>query len=178
VLDLETLTGAQATGVIPTPPATVSDYMSALDLGFVNGKKIGYNGTLTEGSPLKIAYDALVAVAAGMVPRPQTTVGSLPAVPSGYEQHKTIDEVQFRTNLPLRKAAYHKAIDDMMEHTNSDPAQPLEPVIAILGSVPSGPQAGYPQVTIPMGYSTTTRRTLDVSVNGGAYDERDLIGVA
>jgi amidase len=218
-----------ATGVIPTPPARVSDYMSALDLGFVKGKKIGYNGTLTEGSPLKIAYDALVAAGAVMVPRPQTTVGSLPAVPSGYEQHKTIDEyykrlgpnvpitslvdevadnqanaqqalkfgnrthlseslvdttpggeneVQFRTNLPLRKAAYHKAIDDMMDYTNSDPAQPRDPVIAILGSVPSGPQAGYPQVTIPMGYSTTTRRTLDVSVNGGAYDERDLIGVA
>ena len=29
-----------------------------------------------------------------------------------------------------------------------------------------------------MGYNTTTRRTLNVSVNGGAYDERNLIGVA
>ena len=29
-----------------------------------------------------------------------------------------------------------------------------------------------------MGYSTTTRRTLNVSVNGNAYDERNLIGVA
>jgi amidase len=218
-----------ATGVIPTPPSTVPDYMSALDLNFVRGKKIGYNGTLTEGSPLKLAHDALVAAGAIMVPRPTTTVGTLPPVPSGYEQHKTIDEyyqrlgpdapikslveevadnqanaqqalkfgngshmseslvditpgganeVQFRTNLPLRKAAWHKAIDDMMEYTNSDPSQPRDPVIAILGSVPSGPQAGYPQVTIPMGYSTTNRRTLDVSVNGGAYDERDLVGVA
>ena len=44
--------------------------------------------------------------------------------------------------------------------------------------MPSGPQAGYPQITIPMGYNATTRRTLNVSVNGNAYDERNLIGVA
>ena len=29
-----------------------------------------------------------------------------------------------------------------------------------------------------MGYNTTTRRTLNVSVNGNAYDERNLIGIA
>jgi Asp-tRNA(Asn)/Glu-tRNA(Gln) amidotransferase A subunit family amidase len=217
-----------ATGVIPAPPATVPDYLSALDLNFVTGKKIGYNGNLTEGSPLKIAFDALTAAGAIMVPRPTTTVPALPAVPAGYEQHKTIDayyqrlgpnapitslvaevadnqahpqqalkfgnsahlaesladvtpgganEVQFRTNLPLRKAAWHKAINDMVDFPNSDPGQPADPVIAILGNVPNGPQAGYPTITIPMGYSTTTRRALNVAVNGDAYDERNLIGV-
>jgi amidase len=217
-----------ATGVIPTPPATVPDYLAALDPDFVRGKKIGYNGTLTDGSPLKIAFDALVAAGAIMVPRPVATVGTLPPVPNGYEPHKTIDEyyrrlgpdapvkslveevaanqtdprqalkfgnsqhlsesqvdispgaaneIQFRTNLPLRKAAWHKAIDDMMAFTNSDPAQPADPVIAILGSVPSGPQAGYPTITIPMGYAAATRRAVNVQVNGNAYDERNLIGV-
>ena len=29
-----------------------------------------------------------------------------------------------------------------------------------------------------MGYSATQRRALSVSVNGGAFDERDLLGVA
>ena len=29
-----------------------------------------------------------------------------------------------------------------------------------------------------MGYNTTTRRTVNVSVNGNAYDERNLIGMA
>ena len=29
-----------------------------------------------------------------------------------------------------------------------------------------------------MGYNATQRRTVNVSVNGGAYDERNLIGVA
>ncbi|MEW9533361.1 amidase family protein [Microbispora sp. NPDC049125] len=217
-----------ATGVIPTPPAQVPDYMAALDTGFVKGKKIGFNGTLTDGSPLKAAYDALTAAGAIMVPRPTTTIGTLPALPAGYEQHKTIDEyykrlgpqapiqslaqeitdnqanaqqalkfgnanhvsagladitpgganeTAYRANLPVRKAAWHKAIDDMMTYTNSDPAQPADPVIAILGSVPNAPQAGYPSITIPMGYAATTRRAVNVQVHGNAYDEYNLIGV-
>jgi Asp-tRNA(Asn)/Glu-tRNA(Gln) amidotransferase A subunit family amidase len=217
-----------ATGVVPAPPATVPDYLSALDPNFVAGKKIGYNGALTEGSPLKVAFDALTAAGAVMVPRPVPAVGALPAVPAGYERHKTIDEyyrrlgpgvpirslveevadnqanpqqalkfgnsvhlaeslvdvtpgganeAQFRANLPLRKAAWHKAIDDMMGFANSDPAQPAEQVVAVLGSVPNGPQAGYPTITIPMGYSASTRRALSVQVNANAYAERDLVGV-
>src|SRR4051794_16758861 len=162
-----------------------------------------------------------------MVPRPVTVVPALPALPSGYEQHKTIDEyygrlgplapihslveevadnqadehealkfgngnhlnsslsdisagganeTQYRTNLPVRKAAWHKAINDMLN--NETPDDPSDDFIAILGSVPSGPNAGYPQITIPMGYAATTRRAQSISVNGGAYHERDLIGIA
>jgi amidase len=216
------------TGVIPKPPSPLPDYMSALDLNFVKGKKIGYNGTYTPGSALQIAYDALVAAGAIMVPRPVTTVGTLAALPTGYEAHATIDEYYkrlgpkapiqslvaevadnnanaqqalkygdsshlsesladitpggtnwglFRTNIIQRKTTYHQAIDDMMNYTNSDESQPLDPVIGILGSTPSAPQAGYPQITIPMGYNAQTRRTVSVSVNGGAYDERNLIGI-
>ncbi len=221
--------GPNVAAVIPPAPSQVPNYMSALDLSFVRGKKIGYNGTLTPGSPLKIAFDALTAAGAIMVPRPVTTIGTLPPIPAGYEAHKTIDEyyahlgpaapiqslaaevadnnahamealkfgnnshladlaadttpgganeLQYRMNLPVRKAAWHKAIDDMMNFTNSDSTQPRDPVIAILGSTPSSPQAGYPQLTIPMGYNATTRRTLSVSVNGNAYDELNLIGTA
>ena len=61
---------------------------------------------------------------------------------------------------------------------NDTPADPSDDFIAILGSVSNGPRAGYPQLTIPMGYSTTPRRTLNVSVHANAYKERDLIGVA
>jgi len=226
--------GAPFADVIPPAPAVVPNYMSALDPSFVQGKRIGYNGALDTvppaapgRTPLGQAYDALVAAGAIMVSRPQTTVPTLPALPGGYEQHKTIDEYYarlgplapikslveevadnqanahealkfgngnhlnsslsdisagsanestYRTNLRIRKAAWHKAIDDMM--SNETPGDPSDDFIAILGSVPQGPQAGYPQVTIPMGYNATQRRTVNVSVNGGAYDERDLIGVA
>ena len=43
---------------------------------------------------------------------------------------------------------------------------------------PTAPRAGYPQLTIPMGYNATQRRTLNVSIHANAYKERDLIGVA
>ena len=35
----------------------------------------------------------------------------------------------------------------------NDTADPSDDFIAILGSVANGPRAGYPQVTIPMGYN-------------------------
>ncbi|GAA0986143.1 hypothetical protein GCM10009555_062900 [Acrocarpospora macrocephala] len=217
-----------ATGIIPALPAQLPDYMKALDVDFVQGKKIGYNGTLTDGSPLKIAYDALTAAGAIMVLRPSVSIPALPSLPSGYEQHKSIDEyykrlgpqapiqslvqevadnqanahqalkygnnnhlnsslsdvtpgganeAAYRTNLAIRKAAWHKAINDMVTYPNSDPTQPADPVIAILGSVPNGPQAGYPTITIPMGYSATQRRAVAVQVHGNAYSEFDLLGV-
>ena len=76
------------------------------------------------------------------------------------------NETAYRAALPIRKAAQWKAMDDMIKYTNSDPSQPEDPVLAILGSVPSGPTAGTPQLTIPMGYSATTRRPLSVSIHG------------
>ena len=36
---------------------------------------------------------------------------------------------------------------------NDTPADPSDDFIAILGSVNNGPLAGFPQVTLPMGYS-------------------------
>ena len=49
-------------------PDPLPDYMSALDLNFVRGKRIGYNGTFDRGTPAKLAFDALVAAGAIMVP--------------------------------------------------------------------------------------------------------------
>ena len=36
---------------------------------------------------------------------------------------------------------------------NDTPADPSDDFIAILGTVSNGPRAGYPQMTIPMGYN-------------------------
>ncbi len=78
--------------IIPPQPAAVPNYMSALDLDFVRGKRIGWNGTLTPGSPLKEAHDALVAAGAILVERP---VISPAGIPGGslftYEAHRDID---------------------------------------------------------------------------------------
>ena len=68
-------------------------------------------------------------------------------------------------------------------HRPDDAATTRRPTRATTSSrssarVSNGPRAGYPQLTIPMGYNATQRRTLNVSIHGNAYNERDLIGVA
>ena len=218
--------GITDTDIIPPVPATLPNYMSALDLNFVRGKRIGWNGTLTEGSPLKQAYDALVGRrrdhgrAADDQParrpgrRPQ--LGGAPRhrrlLPrtSGRTRRSTLAEevadnqanehealkfgngthagslaidispdsaasVAYRSQPAAGKILSHQGIDRMMANDTADPSDDF---IAILGSVSNGPRAGYPQLTIPMGYNDTQRRTLNVSVHGNAYTERNLIGVA
>src|SRR5580765_3636720 len=112
------------TGVIPVPPNPIPNYLSALDLNFVNGKKIGYNGTLTPGSPLKIAYDALVAAGATMVLRPQTSVGTQLPLPSGYEQHRTIDEYYARLGPAAPIQSLVQEVADNQSYVN--PPQALK----------------------------------------------------
>ena len=62
--------------IIPPVPATVPNYMSALDPNFVRGKRIGWNGT-HEG-PDQEAKDALVAAGAILVERPNINPGRMP----------------------------------------------------------------------------------------------------
>jgi amidase len=75
--------------------------------------------------------------------------------------------------LPERKKIYHEAIEKMM----NEPSGGGGAVIAVVGSVPDGPQAGLPEIAIPMGFTPTQRRSIDIDVNGGAYDELNLLGV-
>jgi len=219
--------GINDADIIPPVPPTVPDYMSALDPDFVRGKRIGYNGALTEGSPLKQAYDALVAAGAIMVERPNISPSGIPGSVLNYEakrdigayyRHlgpdapiKTVEQemadnlanehealkfgnsthatafaidispdspasVTYRNNLLVGKQLSQSGINRMM--TNDTPDDPSDDFIAILGSVSNGARAGYPQLTIPMGYNATQRRTQSVSIHANAYKERDLIGVA
>jgi amidase len=254
---------------VPAAPFThLPDYPSALTTGFVAGKRIGYNGTTCTPTPPATtctptpqqqanlaAVGALQAAGAIMVPDPPTTVATLAPLPTGWEQHATIDEYyqrlgpmapvnslvqevaidtanpqegakdgnsahasesladdttitnpgaptalgvtnaqQYATNLPLRKAAFHSAIDAMLQcpgdgvtttstntsgvanGTTTCPSGTVDPVIAVVGTVPSSPQAGYPEIVIPMGYTATQRRNIGVDITSGAYDEYDMIG--
>jgi Asp-tRNA(Asn)/Glu-tRNA(Gln) amidotransferase A subunit family amidase len=80
----------------------------------------------------------------------------------------------FDAQLPERKRIYHAAIEKMM----SEPSGGGGPVIGVVGAVPDGPQAGLPEIAIPMGYTTTQRRNIAVDFSGGAYDELNLLGMA
>jgi len=206
----------------PAPFTELPDYSKALDPNFVQGKRIGYNGT---SEAILTAKAALEAAGATMVPDEATKVATIPSLPSGYEAHATINEYYehlgsgvpvktleeevavdntnpqegakdgnsahasealaeitpgganqkaYEENLPIRKVAYHAAIEKMM----NEPSGGGGPVIAVIGSVPSGPQAGDPEIAVPMGYTKTQRRNQAVDVNGGAYDDYNLIGVA
>ncbi len=225
----------------PAPFSELPDYMSALTTSYVKGKRIGYNGnectpvapatTCTPTANQEAVQKAKVALeAAGATlvydPAPESKeIPAIPSLPSGYEQHATIDgyyrhlgssvpvhnlveEVAiddtnpqsaekngigthrseseaditpgganakaYEEKLPLRKKVYHETIEKMM----NEPRGGGGPVIAVIGSVPSGPQAGDPEMAVPMGYSTTQRRNIAVDVNGGPYSEVDLIGVS
>jgi amidase len=224
--------------ILPAPFTTLPNYTSALKLSYVKGKRIGYNGTTCTPVPPETtctltpqeeanqkAVSALQAAGAIMVPDEPTKDATLPALPTGYEQHATIDDYYkhlgaaapvkslveeievddtdpqealkygnsrhvseaeaedvpgganqqaYDEILPERKKIYHEAIEAMM----SEPSGGGGPVIAVVGSVPSGPQAGLPEIAIPMGYTPTQRRSLDVDIDGGAYDELNLLGVA
>lgn len=233
----EAMFGAPVSDVIPPAPPTVPDYLAALDLGAVSGKRIGYNGDLTVGgvkTPLGLAVDALTAAGAIMVARtPKPSPSGLPALPSGYEQHKSINgyyarlgpdapigtleeevadniansfealkfgngnhlsssqadispgganETAYRTALRTRKAAWRAQHDGTFSNDTSDPA---DDIVAQVGSITNAPQVGYPQITIPMGYTTAARRTAGngepnqyVDVHGPAYSEATLISIA
>ncbi len=217
--------GIDPATVVPPQPPTVPNYSSALDLNFVRGKRIGWNGTTDQVNQAKAALTAAGAI---LVERPVIDApANLPALATQGEQHMAIDmyykrlgasapikslaeEIAdntanahealkfgnashmnafnvpygpgteytnlFNTNLPIRKAGLQGAINRMM--TNDTPADTSDDFIAILGTVPNGAAAGFPQLTIPMGYNTTHRRTLFVSLHGNAYSERNLIGAA
>ena len=217
--------GINPATVVPPQPPTVPNYSSALNLNFVRGQRIGWNGTSEQ---INQAKAALTAAGAILVERPVIDPpADLPALATQGEQHMAIDlyykrlgasapikslaeEIAdntanshealkfgnashvnafnvaygpgteytnlFNTNLPIRKAGLQGAINRMM--TNDTPADTSDDFIAILGTVPNGAAAGFPQLTLPMGYNTTQRRTLNISLHGNAYSERNLIGTA
>jgi amidase len=217
-----------AQGIVPEPPATTPDYMSALDPHFVEGMRIGYTFATpscpaADNAANTIAYCALQDAGATLVPVTQATLTpSYPGI-SNIEAHKTIDayyanlgaaapihnmveEVTdnnahpilaekygnyqhwineqtddtgaaltgWRAGLATAKQALHANLDAIFTRGTPDPA---DDVAAVIGSVSNDPQGGYPQVTIPMGYTATARRAQGVSVFGRAYTERTLLGV-
>jgi amidase len=218
----------------PAPFTTLPDYLSALTMSFVEGKRIGFNGNTCTPQPtctptpteeaVEKAVKALEAAGAIMVEDKPTTVTGLPALPTHYEEHATIDDyykhlgpgapvksliqeveiddtnpqealkfgnkehaaeaavedtpggpnqLAYDKALPERKKIFHEAIEKMM----IEPSGGGGPVIGVVGSVPDGPQAGDPEITIPMGYTSTQRRAVAIDISGGAYDDLNLLGI-
>jgi amidase len=80
----------------------------------------------------------------------------------------------WRSDIAYNKGVLHGILDTVYNRGTGDPS---DDVVAVLGSLSSTPQAGYPQITIPMGYTATQRRAQNASVHGPAYSEKDLVGI-
>lgn len=219
-----------ARGILPARPATIPDYMSALKTDFASGKRIGYTfdapncgSTPASTAANDIAFCALQAAGATMVPITNTTVGSYTGGITNTEAHLTIDGYYkhlgpdapiksmadetaanaadpllalkfgnathwnvfqqalndttisaFRTNLASEKVRVHALADAVFSRGTTSTADDL---VGVIGTLSNYPQIGYPQITVPMGYSLTQRRPINTSVFGPAYSERDLIGI-
>jgi amidase len=164
VLDEETEAVKAITAGLPSLPsgyeahATINEYYDHLGTG-VPVKSLEEEVAVDNTNPQEGAKDGNSAHASE----------SLAEITPGGPNQKAYEEL-----LPIRKTAYHAAIEKMM----NEPSGGGGPVIAVIGSVPSGPVAGDPEIAVPIGYTATQRRNTAVDVNGGAYDDYDLIGVA
>jgi hypothetical protein len=58
-----------------------------------------------------------------MVPRPTTIVGTLPSLPAGYEQHKTIDEYYKRLGSRAPIQSLVQEVADNQTNANLRPVQ-------------------------------------------------------
>src|SRR3954454_20203384 len=90
--------------IIPPVPRTTPNYMSALDLNFVRGKRIGWNGT---GAEMDAAKAALSDAGAILVERPTINTGTQPASVLNYEAHRDIDHyyAHLGPNAPIKSLA-------------------------------------------------------------------------
>ena len=99
------------------------DYSSALDLNFVKGKRIGYNNTECTPQPTCTPSAQQLANAAAVkalqeparsCAGPDTTVATLAPLPSGWEQHATIDEYYkgLGPNAPVKNLVDEVAVDN------------------------------------------------------------------
>ncbi|MGX6448495.1 amidase family protein, partial [Patulibacter sp. S7RM1-6] len=69
-------------------------------------------------------------------------------------------------------------IDGLLDRGTPDPADDLDAVMTPSGTLTgTGARAGYPQLTVPAGYTATQRRPVGVSFVGTAYSEATLLAV-
>ena len=95
--------GIADSDIIPPVPATVPNYMSALDLNFVRGKRIGWNGTSTE---INEAKAALAAAGAILVERPTISPGSAcPAARCSTTRRTATSTTTTRTSARTRRSS-------------------------------------------------------------------------
>ena len=205
-------------------PATVPDYLGALDEDALAGTKIG---VITSNDAGYNAAKAAIA-AAGATPVQLTltppNVASiltyefkrdlnayLDRLPSwapiqslqdildfadahplemkkfGYERADEAQDIdlgdpatyeQYVTERDEGRAAVRSFIDMTLDRGTADPADDLAAIMTPAGTLTGvGARAGYPQLTVPAGYTATQQRPMNISFNGAAYSEETLLAL-
>jgi Asp-tRNA(Asn)/Glu-tRNA(Gln) amidotransferase A subunit family amidase len=204
--NLAAVNALAAAGAIMVPdPATTVATLAPLPIGFEQHATIDeYYQRLGASAPVKSLVQEVAVDSAN--PQEGAKDGNSAHAAESLADDSTItspssptaqgiaNAQQYATNLPLRKAAFHSAIDAMLNcpgagittnttdasgvpnGTTTCPSGSINPVIAVIGSVPSSPQAGYPEMVVPMGYTPAQRRNIGVDITAGAYAEYDIVG--
>jgi amidase len=86
------------------------------------------------------------------------------------------DTATYLSNLVSGKTVTRAALDAAYTRGTADPSDDLEAILTPSGTLTGiGARAGYPQLTVPAGYSAASRRAVNVSFNGPAYSEARLL---
>lgn len=83
--------------------------------------------------------------------------------------------IEYRQNLVKGKELSREQLNRMLD--NDTPGDPSDDFIALLGAPPNPTRPGYPWLSLPMGYSSETRRVVNTQAVAPLYHEEDLIGI-
>ena len=76
------------------------------------------------------------------------------------------------------QAAVRSFIDTTIDRGTADPSDDLAAIMTPANTLTGvGARAGYPQLTVPAGYTSTQRRPVNISFNGPAYSEQTLLAL-
>ena len=76
------------------------------------------------------------------------------------------------------QAAVRSFIDTTLDRGTADPSDDLAAIMTPANTLTgAGARAGYPQLTVPAGYTSTQRRPVNISFNGTAYSEQTLLAL-
>jgi amidase len=85
---------------------------------------------------------------------------------------------EYVANRDGGRAATRAAIDGALTRGTADPGDDLAAIMTPSGTLTgTGARAGYPQLTVPAGYSASGRAPVNISFNGAAYSEATLLAL-
>jgi amidase len=205
-------------------PATVPDYLGALETDALEGERIGVidsNDANYNAAKAAIAAAGAIPVTVTLSPPSIPSITTfefkrdldayLARLPASAPRHTLAEILEYADEHPLeaKKFGYQRAdeaqdvdlsdpatnatyvdqrdtgqatargfVDGVLTRGTADAADDLAAIMTPANTLTgTGARAGYPQLTVPAGYTATQRRPVNISFNGTAYRERTLLAL-